>query len=64
MVFEEVELLARLDAIGGDSKTEPVAHTDDGSDDRRVGFSGCAARQETAIHFDRIDRQHTQRAEG
>ena len=64
MSLEEVELLARLDAIGGAPQAEPAAHTDGGSDDRRVGLGGRDARQETAIHLDRVDWQHTKRAEG
>jgi hypothetical protein len=48
MIFEEVELLARLDAIGGDAKAELAAHTDNRSDDRRVGFVGCDDRDRLA----------------
>src|SRR5438445_12275883 len=52
MVFEKLELLARVDAVRGDANAEPAAHADDGGDDRRIGFDGCDVRQKTTIHFD------------
>jgi hypothetical protein len=44
MLFEELELFARLYAIGGDANVQPAAHADHGGDGRRIGFgSGDAS---------------------
>jgi len=63
VVAEELELLARLDALGDDVELERPGEGDDRLGDRRVVRGGRDLADEGAVDLERVGGEEPERAE-